>query len=225
MEKTNRRVYLRLTNACNRQCKFCCFSGDPKVVGEMSVGTVQDIINRELAMHVEDKYLRVVLTGGEPTLCKNLKEIINELRQHHIIRIVLETNGSMLDSEEFKDLLPNFIHKHFIKLALHSDAIDNDPETIQKIIEFTKMAKESGIRYLLNVRYYDETDKERLRSFIEEHELKPDFGEVYYYPIHSLNLYRDGTLPEYGIPYITYDYDGQVLIWSDGKTQDYCHSV
>lgn len=219
MEKINRRVYLRLTNACNRQCKFCCYKGDPKAIGEMTPEVVSDIIQRELDVHSENKYLRVILTGGEPTLCSNLRDIIVELRQKPIVRIVLETNGSTLDSDKMQELFPHFMHKHFIKIAIHSDAIDNDPETMEKIIQFTKIAKETGIRYLLNVRYYDEADKARVGKYIEEHELKPDFGEVFYYPIHSLNLYEDGTLPDYGIPYITYDYDGQVLIWSDGKSQ------
>lgn len=213
MEKTNRRVYLKLTNKCNKQCSFCYYANDPKPEGEMSLALVKDIVGRELEIHEESKYLRVILSGGEPTLCSELEPIISYLDKKPIIRVVLETNGANVNSPEFLNILNYFKFRNFLKISLYTDLLEADPEYKTNLIEFIQLAQQAGIHYLLNPRYKDVTDKEQLKRFIEENNLKPSFGEVRYYPIYDCNFYRDGKLPTYDFPFITYDYDGTVLIW------------
>lgn len=211
MEKTDRRVYLRLTNQCNRACSFCYYANDPKPYGEMTEDTVHDIIEQELAMHVEDRYLRVILSGGEPTLCTNLEAILSYLNTLEQVHVVLETNGTMLDTPEFIRVLNYFKRKHFLKISLYSELMTS--EYCEKLISFIQFAKQNGIRYLLNPRCKSDEDKRKLKEFIETNGLAQDYGEVYYYPIYDCNFYRDGALPTYDFSFITYDYDGSVLIW------------
>ena len=97
MEKINRRVYLRLTNECNRACEFCYFAADPKPQGNMSEQLVHEIIEKELDMHTEERYLRVILSGGEPTLHPELYSIVKGLTAKESLQVVLETNGTTLD--------------------------------------------------------------------------------------------------------------------------------
>lgn len=211
MEKTDRRVYLRLTNRCNRACSFCYYANDPKPWGEMTEDTVRDIIERELEMHVEDRYLRVILSGGEPTLCTHLEPImcyLNSLTQAHV---VLETNGTTVDTPEFAQVLNYFKRRHFLKISIYSELMTT--EYCEKLITFIQFAKQNGIRYLLNPRGTSDEDRRKLKEFIETNNLAPDYGEVYYYPIYDCNLYRDGTLPTYDFSFVTYDYDGSVLMW------------
>ena len=60
-----------------------------------------------------------------------------------------------------------------------------------------------------NVR--DELDKLQIKQIVKENEIKPSYKEITYYPIHDVNLYRDGKLLSYGIPMIIYDVDGTVI--------------
>lgn len=211
MEKTDRRVYLRLTNRCNRLCSFCYYANDPKPYGEMTVDMVRDIIEKELEMHVEDRYLRVILSGGEPTLCAELEPILSYLNTLTLAHVVLETNCTNVDTPEFIQILNYFKRKHFLKLSIYSELMT--PEYCEKLVTFVQLAKQMGIRYLLNPRFKNEEDKLLLKDFIESNNLAPDYGEVYYYPIYDCNLYRDGSLPTYDFSFITYDYDGSVLVW------------
>lgn len=218
MEKINRRVYLKLTNGCNRQCSFCYYAGDPKPIGEMPLDLVKDIVQRELEIHEENTYLRVILSGGEPTLCTNLEQILDYLSKKSIIRIVLETNGTNVNTPEFLNILNYFKFKNFLKISIYSELFAADENYATNLIEFIQLAKQAGIKYLLNPRYKDEVEKQQLKTFIEENNLAPDFGEVYYYPIYDCNFYRDKTLPTYNFSFITYDYDGKVLLWHESDS-------
>lgn len=213
MEKENRRIYLKLTNRCNRQCSFCYYGGDPKDFGYMATGTLENIISNELEIHPENKYMRVILGGGEPTLHPDLEQMIEYLDRIPIIRIVLETNGVNVEEPNFIKILNYFKYKHFLKIAIYSELLEADAEYTNKLIEFIHFAQQIGVRYVLNARYVNETDKSRLEEFIHTNTLESDFGELQLYPIYDCNLYRDGTLPNYDFSFISYDYDGQTLLW------------
>jgi hypothetical protein len=192
--------------------------GDPKELGEMAIGTLENIISKELEIHPENKYMRVILGGGEPTLHSNLDQIVEYLDRIPIIRVVLETNGVNVEEPNFVKILNYFKYKHFLKIALYGELLWTDTEYANKLIEFIHFAQQIGLRYVLNVRYVDETDKARLEEFIHTNKLESDFGELQLYPIYDCNLYRDGTLPNYDFSFVSYDYDGKTLLWHQKNT-------
>lgn len=212
MKNTNRRVYLRITNRCNKNCNFCYYKNDPKPLGDMTIETVEKIIEHELIAQSSAKWLRVELTGGEPTLCNNLKEIITYLDSFSNINVVLETNGTTLMTDKFLDIIKVFKKKkNLLKISINSELLDSDITWLHKLSSFTKFAKENNIRYVLNVRVKDEIDKIKIKKIIQEHDLQPAFGEIPYFKIENLNLYRDGHLADHGIPIVIYDFDGKIL--------------
>ena len=222
MLKINRRVYLKLTNKCNRQCSFCYYKNDPKAFGDMAFGTLENIIRNELSIHPDNKYMRVILTGGEPTLHPELGQFLEYLNRIPIIRVVLETNGTNVEDPVFIRVLNYFKHKHFLKISLYSELLKADAEYCSKLTEFIDFAQQTGIRYVLNARYVDETDKVWLENFIAEHNLSSSFGELQLLPIYDCNLYRDNTLPHYDFSFVTYEYDGHTLLWhqTDNESQN-----
>ena len=215
MEKNNRRIYIKVTNQCNKQCSFCYYHGDTKEPGCIELNTVREIIDKEQDTHEDTKLMRIILTGGEPTLCPHLKEILEYLTGLQRSQVVIETNGTNFDNPEFLELLDMFKEGsyHYLKIAMNNELLDSTPDFREKIIKFIHFAKENGIRFILNARYTSEEDGIKLKTFIEENDLGPAYGEVFYYPIHGYNFYRDGTLPTFGFPFIIYDYDGSVLMW------------
>jgi molybdenum cofactor biosynthesis enzyme MoaA len=126
MEKINRRVYIRVTNKCNRQCSFCYYRDDPKKPEDMSLATLKEIIDKEMQLLPKNGYLRIELTGGEPSLCKNINEIIEHLIGLPKVYIALETNGTNLGTPEFLELLLKLKKPHFLKISLNNELINSD---------------------------------------------------------------------------------------------------
>lgn len=217
MEKNNRRIYVKVTNECNKQCSFCYYHGDTKPKGCLELQTMKEIMEKEQETHEETRLIRVILTGGEPTLCPHLAEIVEYLTGLQRMQLVIETNGTNFENQEFTKILDHFKegNYHYLKIAMNNELLDSEPGFREKIINFIKAAKENKIRFILNARYKDEADKANLQKFIVENDLGPAYGEVYYYPLHEYNFYRDGELPTFGFPFIIYDYDGSVLMWDN----------
>jgi MoaA/NifB/PqqE/SkfB family radical SAM enzyme len=76
---------LRVTSRCTRDCKHC-FA--PKDVPEMLLSSLKKIFCLLVANGVRS----VLLTGGEPLLRQDFREIILQLKRHGL-RIFLDTNG------------------------------------------------------------------------------------------------------------------------------------
>ncbi|MBU1136407.1 MAG: radical SAM protein [Nanoarchaeota archaeon] len=94
---------LSLTGRCNHQCIYCGPFSDGKAdkgYKDLSLDQIRDI-----ASLLKDKGLHIQLTGGEPTLRKDLAEIVEILSNNGITDIGLTTNGSMISPEYAQRLL------------------------------------------------------------------------------------------------------------------------
>ena len=93
-------VSWEITAACNLRCRHCCFAGGEyssksDIDTETAINLVQDFIDMDV--------LKVMLTGGEPFLRKDLFEIIEMLKSHNIITEVT-SNGLLITDESAKRL-------------------------------------------------------------------------------------------------------------------------
>lgn len=112
--------YLRLslTDACNFRCTYCLPDGycPPKDQQSMSASDIGFLI-QTLAKCGTHK---VRLTGGEPTLRKDLKEIIEACANvENIQEVALTSNGYRL-----KHQLPDLIEAGLTSLNLSADSLD-----------------------------------------------------------------------------------------------------
>lgn len=88
--------YLRLsiTEACNFRCQYCLPNGYQKTQAEF---LTPDEIDRLVRAFVELGTIKVRLTGGEPTLRKDLPAIITKIKNIPSIKtIAMTTNGYSL---------------------------------------------------------------------------------------------------------------------------------
>lgn len=214
MTRYSKRVYLRVTNRCNKNCNFCFYINDPKPINDMSVSLLKEIIEKELNNCPENSKLYVEFTGGEPTLYKHLKESLDYLKDNQKLSITMETNCSTLDRPEFLEVLNVFRQKdNYLKLSFNSSLINSDPNWLSRLTDFVKFAKTTGINYRLNIRVADRADQLDLQRIIEENNLYPNKRTALgYYKIKDENLYRDGTLTCTGKSIVIYDFDGSVLV-------------
>jgi len=89
---------IEITNKCNLDCKHCYV--DKKISKEMDYIKVKEIINSAKEM----KVYRLVFTGGEPLLCKDLIEYAEYAKNCQIPQVVLMTNGLLINKENIESL-------------------------------------------------------------------------------------------------------------------------
>lgn len=90
-------IMFEITPFCNNNCLYCynVWKGNsqyPK--GQMSLEDIKRLFNPLISFL---DLRSITLTGGEPTLHKDLIEIISFFKENHI-RISLATNGTLIDS-------------------------------------------------------------------------------------------------------------------------------
>src|SRR3974390_2606035 len=84
------RLYVALTNSCNRACPWCSTCSSPRGQTWLSVDHFSASLPR-------DGYFQVQLEGGEPTLHPQFWDIVRIARENpRCVHLVLCTNGVVL---------------------------------------------------------------------------------------------------------------------------------
>jgi len=104
-EPSLRYLELQITKNCNLRCRHC-YIGDERGKGkkrakadELSPGLIRTILHE----FEEMQGLRVLISGGEPLLHAQFKEI-NDMLAEHFVRKVLITNGLLLTEDMLSGL-------------------------------------------------------------------------------------------------------------------------
>jgi GTP 3',8-cyclase len=141
--------YLRLslTDACNFRCTYCLPEGycPPKEQQSMTAPDIQFLV-QALAKCGTHK---IRLTGGEPTLRKDLNHIIRACASvENIKEVALTSNGYRL-----KHQLPSFIESGLTSLNLSADSLDaslfheiTGHNKLNAVLEAMHMALASGLK-------------------------------------------------------------------------------
>lgn len=204
-KKYNRRVYLRVTNICNKTCDFCFYRNETAPKGFMTLDTVRDIVSKEHALHdfsIEPLYVQ--LTGGEPSLHPQLKDIIELILSYPDVCLYLETNGSNLKTESYLKLFKRFPGKIRLKISLNSELITPTSEWLENVLYLKSC--HLPVWYTFMARYKDQADKEFLEKIITEN----DLNWKYLYPIDYDRDYINGKTNRI-VSSIIYTIDGTVL--------------
>lgn len=133
---------------CNWKCPTChnkSLSWQP--TGKANIN-IQYIIEK---LNLHKKYInKITITGGEPTLCPNLYNLIKELNQNSFNKICIHSNGSNLNSiKELIDSIELFCidikgpFKKYPELTgIKNMSIDKISNTILDLLNFAKKYKE-----------------------------------------------------------------------------------
>lgn len=90
-------VYWSMTRGCNLNCAFCLIDAGKAAPDESP--ELRLALAKELA---KERILKVVLTGGEPTILPDLIELISIIRQSGAF-IELTTNGTKITGEKLRE--------------------------------------------------------------------------------------------------------------------------
>lgn len=165
-----------LSPLCNMDCKMCYIKmSKEKQESIARLRTNEEWLN--LAKEARDEgMLFLLLTGGEPFLVKNFKELYIELHKMGFC-ISINSNGTMIDEEVIE-----WIKKYppmRINMTLYGasdetyERLCNNPKGFTQVTKALSLLKENNIQVKLNcsVTPYNKDDLKEMMDFAEEHDL------------------------------------------------------
>jgi SynChlorMet cassette radical SAM/SPASM protein ScmE len=129
-------------------CPYCFKDSAINVssADELSLGQFKEVLQKIKKAHPT----RVLLTGGEPFLRKDLTEIIKELFLNKL-NVAIATNGTLYNSDVFKLLKNNAKSIHFIQVSIDGHCPEINDKTrgngsFDKTVLFIKELKNINIK-------------------------------------------------------------------------------
>ncbi|HME50834.1 MAG TPA: radical SAM protein [Candidatus Lokiarchaeia archaeon] len=152
------RLYIAITNKCNRMCPFCSVYSSP--VGKTFINL------DEILQHVPESKYQVQFEGGEPFLHPRLVEFARHFASdEHCTRIIISTNGSLfpfvisndiIDRDSSLVTLSRFfsrLPKHvLLKVSLNHHLLEKDPLLFQKAALLHAFGRSNSIDVVFNLR-------------------------------------------------------------------------
>ncbi len=123
--KKFKRIYVEITNICNKNCSFCSPNIKPKK--NMSIFEFTHVL-KEIKPYTDYIYLHV---KGEPLLHPYLNNILDLCNQYHM-KVNITTNGTLLN--KVKDILIKYPCIRQINISLHSFNSKDDKNYINNVL-------------------------------------------------------------------------------------------
>ncbi|MEM3556115.1 MAG: radical SAM protein [Candidatus Micrarchaeia archaeon] len=144
------RLDLKVGFSCNNNCRFCV-QGNKKTLGDKSSSQIK----KELRETVDEGINQVVFTGGEPTIRKDIIELVSYAHDLGYELIQIQTNGRMLYYKDFCERLIKAganefspaIHGHIAELH---DYLTRSPGSFNQTVQGIKNLKELNQRVITN---------------------------------------------------------------------------
>ena len=161
-KKKYSRVYVEITNVCNKSCSFC--PGTKRAPHFMNSSELDTVLSK-LSGFTDYVYFHLM---GEPTLHPDLIEFIRMAKKRGF-HPMLTTNGSLL-SELGKQIIAAGLYK--VNISLHSFEDDDEKgqiEYLKSCVDFAKLAGERGV--IVTLRLWNggtDADNRRTLEFLRE---------------------------------------------------------
>lgn len=197
LDRAERRVrYLRLslTDRCNMRCTYCMPPEGIDHVARSEVLSFEELVRlvREFAAWGVE---RVRLTGGEPTLRRDLPWLVEQLSP--LVQVVMTTNGELLES-----LAAPLASAGLAAVTVSVDSLDPSRfatitrrDRLSTVIAGIEAARAAGLQLKLNtvaVRGFNDDELARICTFAWDHDATPRFIELM--PMAGGRLYVPGDL-------------------------------
>lgn len=162
--------YLRLsiTDVCNYRCDYCLpdgYQGD-KPEGFLSLNEIDILVNAFANLGTE----KVRITGGEPSLRKDLTDIIARIKQHPKIKhVALTTNGFLLEKQ-----VERWVTAGLDSINISIDSLDpamfnaiTGHDHLDRILRGIDKALASGIKVKVNAVLMRKLNQRSLQAFLD----------------------------------------------------------
>lgn len=163
-------VNYHMLKACNMRCGFC-FATYPEIHGK-------EELDREERLELIDElcyagFDKINFAGGEPTLCRELPELIQRAKSHNVTTSIV-TNGSRITVDWLKGLKG---HLDFVTLSIDSVNSETqrnigrvekskEPMTAERYLEIGNSVRDCGMRLKVNTVVNRLNHTEDMSSFV-----------------------------------------------------------
>lgn len=182
MKKFPPLITFRITSRCYNDCKYCF---GPKNFKELDFSKLKKLFHVFSLGGVK----AILLTGGEPLIRKDFKEIIQELKKYNF-KIFLDTNGDLFF--KYKDL----ISKNIDVLGLPIDFVNlsyrnkKNFKTVVKILHLYKNQKNRPIIRIGTVATKDNfNDLNKIGNLLKNYPV--DIWKIYEFTIQNVNALKN----------------------------------
>ena len=194
-------TYLRisLTERCSLRCVYCMPEDGVNLTPKSHLLTSDETI-RLARLFVEAGVTKIRLTGGEPTVRRELPEIVSalsDLRPLGLQQIAMTSNGITLPR-----MLPDLVSRGLDKLNLSLDTLDRQKfitltrrDGLRRVLEAIDVALELGIKPLkVNCVLMTGTNDDELLEFAELSRARPiDVRFIEYMPFDG-NSWKEDSM-------------------------------
>jgi MoaA/NifB/PqqE/SkfB family radical SAM enzyme len=173
------RVYVALTNHCNRACPWCSTCSSPRGSTWLPAADFAAALPRSRPFQLQ-------LEGGEPTIHPEFWEFVRIAREHpRCTHLVICTNGVVLPRprDRLREWITRLGAPLTVKLSVNHHLIDHDPGLIDLAIScrdlFTELGGERLLVINVRLRRGYENDDSRVRELVEQAGLLPHANVFY----------------------------------------------
>lgn len=110
-------VWLQITSRCNQTCSYCYMNATKETHDRLTVAQIQDVFAMSRRLGVQT----MLISGGEPTIVKELPDILRSSVRDFGFRTYLVTNGTGV-TEKLADLLAELD----VVVQVSMDTMDED---------------------------------------------------------------------------------------------------
>lgn len=140
-----RELWLHTNDSCNLTCAHCLVSSGPSGSRGLPTELILRAIDEAATLGAERYYV----TGGEPLLRSDLRELVERITIHHGRELVVLTNATLFDKAHYREQVASF-DRAKVRFQVSLDgtrAEDNDP--IRGAGSFEKAS--AGLAYLASL--------------------------------------------------------------------------
>jgi MoaA/NifB/PqqE/SkfB family radical SAM enzyme len=130
---------------CNQHCVYCDRRSAEDDLAAIQPRVIQSAISRAVGGGVSD----IILTGGEPTLRRDVAELVAHACASGAERVFLQTNATLLDAERARALAQAGLAAVWVNLSGWGDALDEvtrDPGGFRRTLAGIEAALGAGLR-------------------------------------------------------------------------------
>lgn len=124
-----KRLYINLTNKCNRKCPFCFMWSGPHNNIFIEEPIFKNIINTA-------KFTEIRLGGGEPTLHPQFLDFVEFcLQSTEVTKVIVDTNGVILDNyiQSLFNLSQQYQKSVIVSISVNYSLIEQNPKHLDNI--------------------------------------------------------------------------------------------
>ena len=146
-------MYLMVTRKCNMDCKFCAIRANQNMDLSKEI-TATEVRDKVIPFLEKNQPHKLIVTGGEPLVKRELIEIINLLSSRVQCRITLQSNGLLMDERIIKELKGKIYEIDFSIAHMVGEERKR-----KKLIDNIELCKANGIQAALSFVYEGDNEQ------------------------------------------------------------------